>query len=283
MPVTVHALHGFLGRPNDWTFLANAVPELRAHDLHRVLSPAAGGTPWDWAREFNRSIRSESPEKPEEPELSEKSEKPEKSAQSSSSERALLGYSLGGRLALHALLDDPGLWSGAIIISANPGLADGHRKLARVQSDEAWALRFERDPWESLLGDWNAQEVFRGEGVPPGRRERDYRREDLAGSLRAWSLGRQEDLLDRLSRLSLSLLWIAGERDKPYRETALRIAERRKALNLPTEIWIAPNSAHRVPWETPRELTRRVMGFLQRLRGRRVEVRLPADPSGYRG
>ena len=70
--------------------------------------------------------------------------------------RFLLGYSLGGRLAFHALLQQPELWQGAIIVSADPGLdsdCDGrrpvvdHRKSCLAR-DQQWSHKFLHEPWE---------------------------------------------------------------------------------------------------------------------------------------
>lgn len=36
----------------------------------------------------------------------------------------LCGYSLGGRLAMQAVLAHPPLWKGAVFVSANPGMED---------------------------------------------------------------------------------------------------------------------------------------------------------------
>jgi 2-succinyl-6-hydroxy-2,4-cyclohexadiene-1-carboxylate synthase len=59
---------------------------------------------------------------------------------------------MGGRLAMHALLESPELWSAAILVSANPGLpaADHPGRAQRMASDESWARRFESDPWEQV-------------------------------------------------------------------------------------------------------------------------------------
>ena len=76
----------------------------------------------------------------------------------------LLGYSLGGRLALHALLHAPELWAGALVVGADTGLADPKEREARVRWDAAWAERFLNEPWEDVLRDWDAQAVFGGAG-----------------------------------------------------------------------------------------------------------------------
>ena len=51
------------------------------------------------------------------------------------SSRALLGYSMGGRLALHALLEKDHPWQAAVIISAHPGLESEPERADRRASD----------------------------------------------------------------------------------------------------------------------------------------------------
>ena len=74
--------------------------------------------------------------------------------------RALLGYSMGGRLALHALLEDSNPWQAAIIISAHPGLEDEKEREARIASDAEWASKALMGTWESFTDDWNAQPIL---------------------------------------------------------------------------------------------------------------------------
>ncbi|MBT7213976.1 MAG: hypothetical protein HN869_02080, partial [Verrucomicrobia bacterium] len=49
----------------------------------------------------------------------------------------ILGYSMGGRLALHALTAAPEKWRAAIIVSAHPGLVSGQQE--RREEDREWA------------------------------------------------------------------------------------------------------------------------------------------------
>src|SRR5512141_1235766 len=88
-----------------------------------------------------------------------------------SSGQTLLGYSLGGRMALHALVGGA-TYERAVIVSANLGIEGDDARLSRRRADEHWARRFETQPWEPLMRDWNAQPLFGGHAMP--RRERDF-------------------------------------------------------------------------------------------------------------
>ncbi|MEL7506912.1 MAG: hypothetical protein AAFN42_06230, partial [Cyanobacteria bacterium J06554_1] len=64
-----------------------------------------------------------------------------------------MGYSLGGRLGLHGLIQQPDLWAGAIIVSADPGIADAKNKKLCLRRERIWANRFLTEPWDDLLAE----------------------------------------------------------------------------------------------------------------------------------
>jgi 2-succinyl-6-hydroxy-2,4-cyclohexadiene-1-carboxylate synthase len=168
-------------------------------------------------------------------------------------ERVLMGYSMGGRLALQALLDGAP-FDRAVIVSAGLNLETGREE--RRARDEAWARRFESDVWGDVIGDWNAQPVFGAHVLR--REERDYDRAELARQLRENSPGLLPPLAARLHEIAIPVLWIAGQRDAPYVE----IARRAVALLPKAELWICPDAGHRVPWEQPRAFAARLRQFV---------------------
>lgn len=190
------ALHGFLGSLKDWELL-----DMPWNVLAIALHPKRDFQ--TFAKEFNAWAK-----------------------KNLAPPRGIMGYSLGGRLALHALLDDPSLWSKGILISTHPGLCGEEEKQKRVKHDQAWAKRFLQDPWDILMKDWEAQEVFKNETYRFFRKEADYKREDLAKWLTHFSLGLQENLLPKIQELSLPLFWVTGEFDHAYRSFAKQACER---------------------------------------------------------
>jgi 2-succinyl-6-hydroxy-2,4-cyclohexadiene-1-carboxylate synthase len=182
----------------------------------------------------------------------------------------LLGYSMGGRLALQQLLlcgaGNPAGAEGrrqdcrrhtfhrAVIISAGLNLEEGREE--RQKRDEMWAQRFESEPWEDVMRGWNAQPVFGGHVIE--RFERDYDRHELARQLRENSPGVLPPLAPRLHKIDVPVLWIAGERDHAY----VQVGERAVALLPHGELWICPDAGHRVPWEQPRAFADHLREFL---------------------
>lgn len=163
----------------------------------------------------------------------------------------ILGYSMGGRLALHALFDGA-TYKRAVIISSGLGIEGERERAARREEDEKWARRFESEDWETVMRDWNAQPLFGGHVRV--RRERDYDRRGVVKALRDYSPATLPPLAPRLHEIEIPVLWIAGERDAKY------VAEAARAVSLlPNgELWICPSAAHRVPWEQPDALIARL-------------------------
>ncbi len=164
-----------------------------------------------------------------------------------SADEVLIGYSMGGRLAL----EQAHRFRKAVIVSAGLNAPDAER---RVRDDE-WARRFESEEWSSLMRAWNAQPVFGGHVVE--RREADYDRAELARQLRENSPAVLPP--PRLESIETPILWIAGERDAKYVEIG-----RRAVARLPrAELWICPDAGHRVPWEQPEAFVSRLRAFLE--------------------
>lgn len=194
--------------------------------------------------------------------------------------RVLLGYSWGGRIALHSLIQRPDLWAGAILVSAHPGIADtqearieDHRnqgiqgiqsfqRIERIRNDEIWATRFETENWESVMTSWNSQAVFQGSRPLDTKKESTDLRSQLARSLRESSLGLQADLRSELKQLQVPILWISGERDAKFAVIHKEMAQ----LN-PNyfEAERVPGAGHRVPWDQPQAFQNSVLRFLEKV------------------
>lgn len=162
--------------------------------------------------------------------------------------RVLMGYSMGGRLALHTLLADSTPWQAAVMVSAHPGLEDEGDRADRRAADADWASRALMEDWASFLADWDAQPVLSG-GVFDDPRARAtrlmQRRREIARSFVDWSLGAQQPLWERLPEIKIPVLWITGADDPKF--TALA---RRAAATMPDAAHLVIDAAgHRVPWQ----------------------------------
>lgn len=238
--IKLSALHGFLGSAHDWNFLDGQLNDasLDKEDLFSNGQTSYGETLWEFGAAFNR-----------------------KAALMDAKTPVLMGYSLGGRLALHALLKKPDYWKAAIIISAHTGLNDEKLKALRKESDASFNELLQNKPWDAFISKWNSQEVFKN--TPTLHREESHFDKKLLGKgFLEWSLSRQEDLKNRIESLNIPFFWIAGEKDAKFCELA-------KSLNFKhpdSTLWIAEQSGHRVPWQIQPEFISKINQFLDVIR-----------------
>ena len=171
----------------------------------------------------------------------------------------LLGYSLGGRLALHACLARSDLWSGVIIVSADPGLSSPEDKELQLRKDRQWAERFRSECLEGLLEEWDALPVFCGMPNTAPRNWNDLNPDKFSDLFDVFSKGRQRDLLPELRKLKKPpLLFISGQRDEKYTQVGRELS---KACPM-VEHQIIPKAGHRVPWENPESFVEMVWEFM---------------------
>ncbi len=169
----------------------------------------------------------------------------------------LIGYSMGGRLALHALVNEGSPWSRAVIISSHTGLMDETSRQQRIQSDQVWAELAEKD-FSRFLDEWSRQPVFGGREMPWSKARNTLSPERLKRCFTSWSLGRQRNLLPELEKIEIPVLWITGEEDKKFTKIAASAVEKMKESNLE----VIPDSGHRCPWEQPESTSAIIRGFL---------------------
>jgi 2-succinyl-6-hydroxy-2,4-cyclohexadiene-1-carboxylate synthase len=164
---------------------------------------------------------------------------------------ALAGYSMGGRIALHAALSLAGRITRLVVVGASPGLADPAERAARRAEDDALADRIERIGLEAFVAEWAAQPLF--EGMPRGIAEQaqaDRRRNTAAGlaaALRGLGTGTMPPLWERLGELAMPVELVVGERDAKFRATAERMA----AALPDARLHVVPGTGHAVHLEAP--------------------------------
>lgn len=129
-----------------------------------------------------------------------------------------IGYSMGGRVALHAALSNPEAVSGLVLIAATAGIVDATDRAERRAADEALADQLEAHGLESFLDGWLAKPLFAG--LPEAATAREARGtnrvEGLAESLRHCGTGTQEPLWGRLKELTMPVLMIVGVNDTKF-------------------------------------------------------------------
>lgn len=174
----------------------------------------------------------------------------------------LLGYSMGGRLALYLGLRYPRVFHSLMLESASPGLADEASRAVRRERDymladqiEANGIAFFVDYWERLPL-WSTQSERL---IGAQRRQRLANNPlGLANSLRGLGLGAQPNLWAQLPNLALPTCLIVGERDEKFRRINQAMNEALPRSNLA----IIPQAGHNTHLEQPAAFCRAVKAFL---------------------
>jgi len=163
----------------------------------------------------------------------------------------LVGYSMGGRIALHAALSLGTRLERLVLIGASPGLADREKRAARAADDAALADRIEAIGIEAFVREWSAQPLFAG--MPRGvaeAAEADRLRNTasgLAAALRGLGTGVMPSLWERLGELAMSVELVVGERDGKFRA----VAERMAAALPEARLHVVEGAGHAVHLEAP--------------------------------
>ena len=160
-----------------------------------------------------------------------------------------VGYSMGGRVTLHAALAHPGQTRALVLIGATAGIDDAHERTARRIADEQLADHIEAVGLEQFIDEWLANPLFAG--LTDGTAMRDDRLRNtaagLAASLRATGTGTQEPLWDRLGEITCPVLVLAGEHDTKFRA----LGERMAGLLTTSTFEVIVGAGHTVHLEQP--------------------------------
>jgi len=175
----------------------------------------------------------------------------------------VIGYSMGGRLALNLVLKYPGRFTHLILESASPGIIDMFDRENRQRHDEFLAEKLVSDDFETFVLKWYYQPVFRSLTSHPDFQKLLYLRlgndpAELAKSLRSMGQGNQEPLWDKLEGINIPVLLIAGENDAKY----TGIIQDMKRFNPGFETEVFKNCGHNIHFENPDKFSGRILEFL---------------------
>ena len=138
------------------------------------------------------------------------------------SQTHLLGYSMGGRLALYLLCHYPERFMRVVLESASPGLRTAEERKARQEEDKVIAYQLETIPISDFLTRWYSNPLFASLRTHPDRcaamlqRRQNNQPAELAKALRGFSLGNQRSLWHRLAGVERPLLLLVGALDSKF-------------------------------------------------------------------
>ncbi|MFC4075924.1 2-succinyl-6-hydroxy-2,4-cyclohexadiene-1-carboxylate synthase [Salinithrix halophila] len=177
----------------------------------------------------------------------------------------LLGYSMGGRLALSLATTHPERVQRLMLESSSPGLKTREEREERIRRDEALADRIETDGIRAFVDAWEQIPLFASQRFLPEEVRRKLREQrlanhprGLANSLRGMGTGAQPSWWASLDRLTLPVLLIKGEWDAKF----CRIAEEMKDKLADARMETVKGAGHAVHVEQPRRFERIVLDFL---------------------
>ncbi|WP_324716728.1 2-succinyl-6-hydroxy-2,4-cyclohexadiene-1-carboxylate synthase [Carboxydochorda subterranea] len=177
----------------------------------------------------------------------------------------LLGYSMGGRVAMHLALAAPGRVRSLVVESASPGIEDPEERARRRAQDEELALLLEREGIRAFVERWESQPLFATQAaLDPAVRDAvradrlSQRPHGLAFALRGLGAGVQQPLWNALGGLRLPVLVLAGEKDARYRHLARRMG----ALVPGARVAVVEGAGHAVHLERPEAFRSLVLEFL---------------------
>ncbi|MFK8022589.1 MAG: alpha/beta fold hydrolase [Ilumatobacter sp.] len=173
---------------------------------------------------------------------------------------AYIGYSMGGRTALHAALAHPEQVEFLVLIGATAGIEDERGRAERREADEALADRIQEIGVAAFLDQWLTNPLFAGLSEDAAGRPDRLRNTPagLASSLRLAGTGTQTPLWDRLGEVRCPTLVLVGEHDEKFRA----LGERMVASMPEARLDVIAASGHSVHLEQPEATIEALAGFL---------------------
>ncbi len=241
-------LHGFLGSGQDWQELISSLKDdyyclafdLPGHGESIISENYSGITLESFSSDFYAFLKTLNLFKP-----------------------VLVGYSMGGRIGMHLLRNDDFFWQGAILESVSPGIENLDERVARFNQDLKLTIKIKTTEFRNFLIWWYDQPLF-SEFKKSSEFNRIFEQrlmnssEQLAQSMKIFSVGRQQSFWHMFDQFAMPILIISGSEDKKYKTITKQIAR-----NYPeVQIEIVPGAGHVVHSEKPQEFVTLLSRFL---------------------
>jgi len=175
----------------------------------------------------------------------------------------LVGYSMGGRVALYLALYFPQYFHRVVLESASAGLRSIKERSDRLAKDRQLAAKLETSDFRLFLENWYQQPIFATLRSHPDFPQLLAQRlnnspAQLAKSLRNLSTGMQPSLWELLSENEIPLLLIVGDLDLKF----VQINRQMQSLRKQAQLEIMPSCGHNIHFENPIVFIEKVQSFL---------------------
>ncbi|MGF1755172.1 2-succinyl-6-hydroxy-2,4-cyclohexadiene-1-carboxylate synthase [Vibrio makurazakiensis] len=208
-------LHGLLGTGEDWKECADLLP-----NFHKIMIdlPGHGESRFVDTEGFDESCK-----------MIKRTVEQQMSLLNLSAQHPVIvvGYSLGGRLAMYSLahgyFDSLNLIK-LVVEAGNFGLETEEEKAQRLVNDTKWAIRFAQHPIDEVLSDWYQQSVFSSLNHEQ-RQTLVLKRSgnlgvSVANMLLSTSLAKQPDLRATLNAYQHLIHYVCGKKDQKFIDLA---------------------------------------------------------------
>jgi 2-succinyl-6-hydroxy-2,4-cyclohexadiene-1-carboxylate synthase len=173
----------------------------------------------------------------------------------------VVGFSLGGRLALHAALASS--FAGLVVVGASAGIDEPDQRRRRTDADEELADWIEAHPIEEVVARWERNPVFASQSPELVAAQRAGRLSHdptlVARLLRSAGQGARAPIWDHLYEIQAPVLALAGQDDLIYRAASERIA----SLVQRGSAGVIPGAGHAAHLEQPDAVAEAILAWLQ--------------------
>lgn len=236
-PVSIYALHGFLGLSRDWVGVFNH-PEFQNHQVIRPSFFSDSHFADLDIQTFIDDVRRHQEDQ-------------------NFSRKIFVGYSLGGRLGLQLLEAAPDLFDHYFFVSTHPGLQHNSEKNERLKSDKMWLDQLQKLPWEEFVQKWNAQGVLTSSSASV-RASSEFIKTQLEKGLTQLSLGHQKDYSSLIQKHQNKITWVVGQKDSKFLSIADDLQQKKILLNMKRIF-----SGHRILVDAPKALQELLLAELK--------------------
>ncbi len=143
----------------------------------------------------------------------------------------VVGYSLGGRVALNFAAQFSHLIDGLVLIGANPGIRDEELRAQRLAWEDELCLRLRRDGLAGFLRYWQSLPIIATQSCIPEpiwalmqERRLQGSADGLEQSIRGMGTGNMVSIWDELGNIECPVLYCAGQEDLKYCRVGQEVA-----------------------------------------------------------
>ena len=159
----------------------------------------------------------------------------------------VVGYSMGGRIALYLSSLRPHWFSSLTLISTNPGLQNEQEIRNRLISEEQWIKKLEKNSIETFINDWYKQPLFSNYKPHSIRYTQDSK--NLTSAIRKFSIAKLPSMWDYLLNVRHPLQMVFGEHDQKFMKVKREIDQIDTEKQI--QLLISQNTSHPVHLEAP--------------------------------